>query len=151
MGEEYSIITNGASSPAFLYPQSGSASMSWSRLSHAAGAMTRFKNPFTTLKSAIAVQFAFRYSPISCAVSSGFFFDVRNKGNTTRVRLPSKSLLVFCKATIFSGTSCPYNAFTAAMTPLVICPSMFISLPFGSLWSWFTVNSCFLFGCKITK
>jgi arginyl-tRNA synthetase len=71
-----------------------------------AGAIERLRKPFTTLKSAITLaQFFIRYSPISCAVSSGFFFDILRNGNTTRVRLPSKLLLVFCRATIFSGTS----------------------------------------------
>ena len=40
----------------------------------AAGAIERLRKPLTTLKSAITLaQFFFRYSPISCAVSSGFF------------------------------------------------------------------------------
>ncbi|CUQ51272.1 Uncharacterised protein [Segatella copri] len=99
-------MTSGLFSVTGFSPNLGSALMVFKSPTQAAGAIERLRKPLTTLKSAITLaQFFFRYSPISCAVSSGFFFDILRNGNTTRVRLPSKLLLVFCRATIFSGTS----------------------------------------------
>ncbi len=119
-GEEYSIITSGEFSSAVFSPNFPSAWMSLSSPTHAAGATTRFRKPFTTLNELTALQLAARYSPISCAVSSGFFLDIFRNGNTTSVRLPSKVLFVFCSCTIFPGTSCPYSSLMAAITELHI-------------------------------
>ena len=69
--------------------------MSLSSSTQAASATVRFRKPFTTLNVATALQFSTRYWPISWAVSSGCFFEIFRKGNTTKVRLPSKSLRVF--------------------------------------------------------
>ena len=96
LGDEYSIITSGLSSVAFLYPKSASALMSLSRLIHASCDTTRLRNPLTTLKSATTEVSFSSCSPISCAVSFGFFFDVLRNGNTTSVRLPSNPSFVFC-------------------------------------------------------
>ena len=106
-GEEYSIITNGEASVTCIKPYCSSAWISFSNSIHVADAIVRFKNPFITLNAATAGSFAFRYSPISCAVCSGPFFDIFRKGNTTSVKCPSNSFFVFCICTIFSGTSWP--------------------------------------------
>ena len=107
LGDEYSIITSGLLSSACFSPKWSSVSMVLSRLSHASWAMTRLRNPFTTLYAATAGHFSTKYCPISSATSSGFFLAIFTKGNTTRVRLPSNSFFVFCSCTIFSGTSWP--------------------------------------------
>ena len=107
LGELYSIITKGELSVAFRSPNLASALMSLSNPTQASLAITRFKKPFTTLKAATAVHFATKALPISCAVCSGFFFEIFRNGKTTSVRLPSKPLRVFCSCTILAGTSCP--------------------------------------------
>ena len=107
LGDEYSIMTSGDASVTGFSPYFGSASMSLSSASHASGAMTRLRKPFTTLNEAMALQLRQMYSPSSCAVSSGFLCDILRNGNTTSVRFPSNSRFVFCSCTIFSGTSCP--------------------------------------------
>ena len=126
LGEEYSIITSGLFSVTDFSPNFSFALMSFNKPTHAAWAITRLRKPFTTLKSAIALQFFFKYSPISCAVSSGFLCEVFSSGKVTSVRFPSKSLRVFCSWIIFSGTSTPYNSLTAARAAAVICASIFI-------------------------
>ena len=40
----------------------------------------------------------------------------------------NKPLHLFCSCTIFSGTSCPYSAFTAAIAACCICSSIFIPI-----------------------
>ena len=107
LGDEYSIITSGELSSAFFSPYLGSLSISVSKSSQAACDMTRLRNPFTTLYADTALQFSFRNSPISWAVSSGFFLEIFRNGNTTTVRLPSNSCLVFWIWTIFGSTSWP--------------------------------------------
>ena len=107
LGEEYSIITRGELSVACFIPKCSSASMTFSSSSQAPPPTLRFRKPFTTLNFSTAVQFACRYSPISCAVCSGLFFAAFTKGKTTSVRLPSNSLLVFCSCSIFSVASMP--------------------------------------------
>ena len=111
LGEEYSIITRGASpcpsKGRGAKPKRGSASMAFSSSSQAPPPTLRFRKPFTTLNFSTAEQFACRYSPISCAVCSGLFLAAFTKGNTTSVRLPSNSLLVFCSCSIFSVASMP--------------------------------------------
>ncbi len=107
LGEEYSIITRGESSVACFIPKCSSASMAFSSSSQAPPPTLRFRKPFTTLNFSTALQFACRYSPISCAVCSGLFLAAFTKGNTTSVRLPSNSLLVFCSCSIFSVASMP--------------------------------------------
>ena len=112
--------------------------MVFSKSNHAVCEITRLRNPLTTLKSATSAIFAFSHSPISCAVASGLFLESFRKGNTTSVRFPSNSALVFCNCTIFSGTSCPYNALIASITEADNLFSMFISI------------CAFEFGCEVT-
>ena len=128
LGDEYSIITRGDWSVAFFSPYVGSALIALSRLTHAFCATTMFKKPFTTLKRSTASQCSCSHWPISCAVSSGFLRDIFRKGNTTSVRLPSNSRLVFCSCTMLSGTSCPYRALTASWAFRLIVCSMFMFL-----------------------
>ena len=105
LGDEYSIITSGASLPASFSPYLGAALMSLSSDTQAAGATTMFKKPCTTLYFSTAGQFSCRYLPISSAVSAGFLCDIFRKGNTTRVRLPSNVAFVLCNCTMVWGTS----------------------------------------------
>ena len=107
LGDEYSIMTSGDLSSACFSPKVGSAFMLLSSESHAALATVMLRKPFTTLNFSTALQFCPSHCPISWAVSSGFLCDILRNGNTTSVRLPSNSRLVFCSCTIFSGTSCP--------------------------------------------
>ena len=102
LGDEYSIITNGDCSVMAFSPNFSSLFIEASSSIQASWAITRFRNPFTTLNSEMALQLSLRYSPISCAVSSGFFFEIFRNGNTTSVRFPSNSRFVFCSCTIFS-------------------------------------------------
>ena len=94
-GDEYSIMTSGDCSLAAFLPYCSSASIAFSNSSQAPSPIDRLRNPFTTLNFSTAAQCSCRYSPISCAVCSGLFLAARTKGNTTSVRFPSNSLLVF--------------------------------------------------------
>ena len=95
LGDEYSIITSGEASVTGFSPNFSFWFISLSSASHAFLSMTRLRKPPTALKSAIASQFCLMYSPISRAVSSGFLREILRNGNTTSVRLPSNSFLVF--------------------------------------------------------
>ena len=126
LGEEYSIITNGDLSVTAAMPYCTSAWMPFSNSIHAEEAIVRFRNPLITLNAETEGSFACRYSPISCAVCSGPFLDMRRKGKTTNVRCPSNSFLVFCNCTCAAGTSCPYNAFNPLITDVTNFCSIFM-------------------------
>ena len=54
-----------------------------------------FKNPFITLKDEMNIICLDNKQPISLQISSGDFLKILIKGNTTKVRSPSNSFLVF--------------------------------------------------------
>ena len=106
-GEEYSITTFLPS--AERRPKFSFSWFSRKKSSQKLSDIRMLRKPFTTLNLAIIVDSFIISAPISLASCSGLRPASFPKGNTTTVRSPSNSGLVFWKLTCWALGSCPYK------------------------------------------